>query len=79
MTNEKLKRFRLLLGISTKEAAWRFGVAHRTWQTYEFGSRAIPGWVSEMMRHDVCKATPGILALLDVNPPISRNQYDLPS
>jgi len=45
--------YRKLLGISTLDAAHRFGVARRTWQAYEKGDRRIPARIIELLYGDV--------------------------
>ncbi len=57
--------YRRLLGISTKEAAKRYGVAQRTFQCYESGSRRIPARIIEALYDDVLADEPRIKALLE--------------
>jgi len=64
MTPSLIKSYRHLLGISTLEAAQRFGVARRTFQAYEKGDRRIPARIIEALYDDVLEDAPRIVKLV---------------
>lgn len=71
MTTQTLRRYRLLLGLTTSECSAKFGVAQRTWQCYEQGTRRIPAEIAANMLALVRLADPEICALLDAAKPIA--------
>jgi len=64
MKPETLKQYRLLLGLSVSDAADTFGVARRTWQAYEQGTRNVPERIQNALAHEITAAKPHILAML---------------
>jgi len=65
MTPQTLRRYRLLLGLSSSQCAVKLGVATRTWHCYEQGSRRIPASIAANMLALVRLANPEICALLE--------------
>lgn len=55
MTREDVRKMREAAGFSVSEAARLVGVADRTWQRYEQGTRQMPAPVEELFRIKTAK------------------------
>ncbi len=76
MTPELIKIYRLLLRMSSANAAQRFGVAQRTWQSYESGERNIPASIAVAVCAAVHADRDVIVALLnDAEKIVQRTKY----
>jgi len=65
MTPQSLKQYRWLLALTVTQASEKFGVAPRTWQCYEQGTRRIPVSIEANVLAMVRLAAPEICALLE--------------
>jgi len=65
MTPYRLKEYRHMLGFSTRYAAEICGVAQRTWQAYELGTRHIPDIIDQHIKYAICAKALHIQSLLN--------------
>jgi len=65
MTPERIRTYRLLLGISTAQAGRLCGVSQRTFQAYESGFRRVPDDIAATIKMAVDEQRDYIIDLLD--------------